>query len=145
MVVGDCERFFIGSLHFGGRITALRQTVYHLLHGFVLSLPSGYVCVHVLNKLSRLSRLHFVDRDVVPPSIDKLKIRQQDSDLEISVCKLSRREIIVSDVVCDGFLCVISCELIEVCREESRDTTYCCVYHLTHIVFNNNKQYLFNY
>jgi len=49
LVVGDSQRFFIADLHFGRVITALRKSVDHFLHGVVLKLPPGYVCVHVLH------------------------------------------------------------------------------------------------
>ena len=139
LVVGQSQGLFVADLHFRGVITWVRKVVDHFLHGFELLLPPGHMRVHVLNQCARWSSFHLLHSYVTPSLVVLWQVREKKFDFEQLTCKLFWSQILVFDVVSNGFLRNVFLVSIKLCCEESRDTFYSCVYHRSYFLFNNNK------
>ena len=83
--------------------------------------------------------------DVTPSAVVLLQVREKELDLKQLICELFWSQIVVADVVRNGFLRYVFLVGVKLRGEESGNTFYCCVYHRSHILFNNNKHNLYYY
>ena len=101
------------------------------------------MCVHVLHQCAWRSSFHFVQRNVGPSAVVHLQIREKEFDLKLLTCELLWSQLVVADVVSNGFLCDVFLVGIKLRGEKSGDTFYGCVYHRSHFLFNTNKHALY--
>ena len=99
--------------------------------------------VHILHQCARRSSFHLVYRDVTPSAVVLFQVRFKEFDLKQLICELFWSQIVVADVVSNGFLRYVFLVSIELRSKESGNTFYCCVYHRSHFLFNNNKHNLY--
>ena len=122
----------VGWVKFLGGVLDLRQTINDLLNGLVVLLPPVHVRVDVVDKCPRRRSFHLVRRNICPAPVVNAEVVVEPADLELALGELLGREVLLPDVVGDGFLCSVAYINLEPSCEESRRSASERVYLFCH-------------